>query len=755
MPDLARWCYRRRFVVAGLWLFLLAALGVATATVGAGYTTDASLAGTESVEGLQLLYTADPAAAGEPCTLVWQVDRGTVRDPAVRVRMAAALDRISRLPNVRWVYSPFQPGADGQISRDGRTAYAWVTIGERGADVSGEDVRRVIDAARAARTDGLRVELGGWAVQQTELSIGSIGGELIGVVAAAFVLFIAFRSLFAMVLPILSAVVGLGVTIMTIGLLSNGFVIVALAPTLAAVIGLGVGVDYAMFIVTRHRSGLKAGLGVAEALSAAVDTAGRAVLLAAAIVITALLGMFVIGVSFLNGMAVGAALAVALTAAASTTLLPALLGFVGIRCLSRRERRALAAASPDRDATPVGFWARWADVVGRRRAPLCLAAAAVMVLLTVPVLALRLGSADAGNNPTSATSRRAYDLLVGGFSPGASGQLQLAVEVPTPGDSAAVESLAARVRGADGVAAAVALPLPGDRTVGVVQVTPTTSPQSAATSALIRRLRTEVVPAAERDTGVRVYVSGQTAIFDDLAEVLAGKIPRLVAVIVGLGFLLLLIAFRSLLIPAMAAVMNLLAAGASLGVVVLFFQWGWGARLLGVGGAGPVEPYLPVIMLPVLFGLSIDYQVFLVSRMREEWLVGRDNRRAIAVGQTQTGRVITAAAAIMIAVFLAFVSSGDRIVAEFGIGLAAAVALDAFILRTALVPAAMHLFGPANWWLPTALDRRLPRLQVDACLPPLDGGSVEVPAARPAGSCPDRPAMTPDTEPQALPVSMR
>jgi putative drug exporter of the RND superfamily len=734
MSALARWCHRYRYLVVLLWLSALVGLGAAARAVGTHYSADASLSGTESVKALELLRAAFPAAAGEACTVVWQVARGTVRDPAVENRMTGALDRISRLPMVNVVHGPYGPAGTGQISRDGRTAYAWVTFTRRAESVGKQDVLRVIDTARAARTDGLRVELGGFAVQQAELKVGG-AGQLIGVVAAAVVLFIAFRSLFAMVLPILSALVGLGAAMLTISLLSNRFVIVQLAPTLAAVIGLGVGIDYAMFIVTRHRSGLKQGHGVAQALARAADTSGRAVLLAGGIVVTALLGMFVVGVSFLNGMAVCAALTVLFILAASITLLPALLGGAGMRSLSRRERRALAAAGPDPSADPggigvTGFWARWAATVQRRPGLLSLAAAVVMTVLVIPVFSMRLGSADASNNSTSTTSRAAYDLLALGFGPGTNGQLQMVAELPRPGDGAALESLAARVRDTDGVSGVTTLPLPADATIGVLQVTPTTAPQSERTSELIRRLRHGAVPAAEKATGMHVYVGGQTAIFDDLAHVLSRKVPWLVGVIVGLGFLLLLVAFRSLLIPLTAAVMNLLAAGASLGVVVALFQWGWGSGPLGMGGAGPVEPYLPVLMLPVLFGLSIDYQVFLVSRVREEWLGNRGNGRAVVVGQTQTGRVITAAAAIMIVVFLGFISGGDRIVGEFGIGLATAVALDAFILRTALVPATMHLLGAANWWLPGWLGRFVPRVSVD---------SIEVPAARPMPPGGDRP----------------
>jgi RND superfamily putative drug exporter len=351
----------------------------------------------------------------------------------------------------------------------------------------------------------------------------------------------------------------------------------------------------------------------------------------------------------------------------------------------------------------------------------------IMVALALPVLKMHLGSSDQGNDPASTTTRKAYDLLAEGFGPGFNGPLQLVGKLGSPADQQAMAALAEQVRSLPGVAAAVPLRTPPGADIGIIQVVPTTSPQDAKTSDLIQRLRNEVIPSAQRGTTLKVYVGGQTAIDDDFAEVLTGKIPLFVAVIVSLGFILLLIAFRSVVVPLTAAVMNLLAAGASFGVVVAFFQWGWGSEALGLGQAGPVQAFLPPFLLAILFGLSMDYQVFLVSRMHEEWVHTRDNRRAIMVGQAATGRVITAAATIMVCVFTAFVFGGERVVAEFGVGLASAVLIDAFILRTILVPALMHLFGRANWWLPRWLDRRLPHLAVEPAEEALDASPAPEP----------------------------
>jgi RND superfamily putative drug exporter len=410
--------------------------------------------------------------------------------------------------------------------------------------------------------------------------------------------------------------------------------------------------------------------------------------------------------------------------AAATTLLPAIFGIFGMRVLSRRDRRQLRdSGAIDVDAT--GLWARWAGYVQRKPVVLSVIATVVMLTLIVPALSLRLGSSDQGNDPASSTTRQAYDLLAHGFGPGYNGPLQLVAQVPTQADQAALTKLVATLKTTPDVASVAAPPAVAGNPVQVVQVTPGTSPQSAQTATLIDRLRHEVIPRAETGTTLHVYVGGQTAIFKDFAGVLSGKLPLFIGVVIALGCLLLMVAFRSLLIPLTAAVMNLLAAGASFGVVVAVFQWGWGSEALGLGKPGPVEAFLPVMLLAILFGLSMDYQVFLVSRMHEEWVDTGDNPRSVRVGQAATGRVITAAAAIMICVFLAFVFGGQRVVAEFGLGLATAILLDALVLRTVLVPAAMHMFGASNWWLPGWLDKILPHLSVEAPKPAGSPGDVD------------------------------
>ncbi|MFC1443431.1 MMPL family transporter [Streptacidiphilus sp. N1-10] len=709
MSTLARWCHRHRLAVLLIWLAALVALMGASQVVGSAYNNDYSLPGTQSARATALLQQNFPAQAGDTDTVVWQRTggTGTVRDPAVVARMDAVLDRIAHLPSVTGVTGPYDARGAAQISRDSRIAYAQIGFDRPAAQIPKADVLAVIRTAQAARQDGLRVELGGGAVQNAQQSPLS-NAALVGVAAAAVVLFLAFGSLLTMVLPIVLGVAAVGAALATVALLSHAVAIGDFGPTLGALIGLGVGIDYALFIVTRHRSGLRSGLAPEQALVTAMNTSGRAVLFAGATVTVALLGMFSLGQSFLDGLAVAAAVTVVFTVLAAVTLLPALLSLLGRRVLGRRGRRT--AAGPE---TNPG-WARWARVVERRPRALALVAVVLMAALAIPLGSIRMGITDQGNDPTSSTTRQAYDLLSQGFGPGFNGPVQLVVDAPRPDDRAALDAVAAAARSTPGVASATALPLRPGSTVGVVQVVPGTAPQSAPTADLLHRLRTVTEPQAEAATGTRIYLGGYGATLDDFTRVISGKILWFVAVVVGLGFLLLTVAFRSLGVPALSAVMNLLAAGATFGILVAGFQWGHLSEPLGVGGAGPIEPFIPVVMFAILYGLSMDYQVFLVSRMHEEWIRTGDNRRAVNTGQRAAGRVVSAAAAIMICVFASFLLSGQRPVAEFGLGLAAAVALDAFVLRTVLVPAAMHLIGPANWWLPRRLDRILPRLALEA-----------------------------------------
>ncbi|UGY93761.1 MMPL family transporter [Streptomyces gobiensis] len=729
MTALARWCIRHRLAVLLLWLATFAGVGAAAAVVGPSYSTRYEVPGTESGRAAELLAEAFPGQRGDSDTVVWHTGgpgdsgREGVRSAATRQRMTQALDRVGQLPSVAAVSSPYQDGAERQISRDGHTAYATVTYDRPAEELDSAVVEQVVDTARDAATAGLQVEVGGPAVGLAQTPSGHLA-EAVGLAVAAVVLFLAFGSLAATALPLITALAGVGTGYLATGLLGHAMTVADFAPMLGTLIGLGVGIDYALFIVTRHRRGLRQGLGVAESAERALATSGRAVVFAGITVCIALLGMLVLRLGFLGGVAVAASMTVVLAVLASVTLLPALLSYIGGRALSRRERHRLHTHGPE-PGGPRGLSARWSGCVERHPKLLGAVAAVLMAVLAFPTLGLHLGTSDQGNGPRTATTRQAYDLLAEGFGPGVNGPLTLVGEIHGPGDRLALDRLAQSLRDTPGVAESIEATVGGGDT-GTITVIPETAPQSQDTSELVERLRTEVLPQATGGSSLEVYVGGVTAAYDDFATVILGKLPLFIGVVIALGCLLLLLAFRSFGIPLKAAAMNVLAVSASFGIVVAIFQWGWGSEAMGLGGAGPIEPFLPVIMVSVLFGLSMDYQVFMVSRMYEEWQATGDNRRAVRVGLAETGRVINSAAVIMIAVFGAFVLSGDRIIAMFGIGLSAAVALDAFVLRTLLVPALMHLLGGANWWLPPWLERRLPRLSIE---PPQAPVRVLIPAA--------------------------
>ncbi|MEU7578394.1 MMPL family transporter [Streptomyces sp. NPDC041068] len=731
MAALARWCVRHRLLAVLLWLVALGGATTAAAVAGSAYSNDYEVPGTESGRATQLLNEGFHGLGGDSDTVVWHTGSGTsVRAADVEQTMTDALDKIAEMPAVASVTSPYDAKGAGQVSADGRTAYATVTFHEQADDIAEADAQAVVDTAKAAESTDLQVELGGTAIGLTESKSAEVA-EIVGVAVAAVVLFLAFGSLAASALPIATALVSVGTAYAGIVLLGHVMTVADFAPMLGTLIGLGVGIDYALFIVTRHRRGLKRGLSVAVAAERAVATTGRAVVFAGATVCIALLGMLILRLSFLGGVAIAASLTVAFTVAASVTLLPALLSWIGSRALGRRERRRLAEHGPEPEV-PTGLAARWAAFVERHPKLLGGIAVLVMAVLALPTFALHLGTSDQGNNPASSTTRQAYDLLGDGFGPGVNGPLTLVSEVYGAGDHTALDDLAGTLKSTEGVASVSPVTYDESGRTAFLTVVPDSAPQSEATSELVDRLRGDVLPKAEADSSLDVQVGGVTASYDDFAEIIVGKLPLFVGVVIGLGCVLLLLAFRSIGIPLKAAAMNVAAVASAFGIVVAIFQWGWGSELLGLGRAGPIEPFLPVIMVSVLFGLSMDYQVFLVSRMYEEWLETGDNRRAVRVGLAETSRVINSAAVIMISVFLAFVLSGDRVIAMFGIALAAAVALDAFVLRTLLVPALMHMLGGANWWLPRRLDRLLPRISIEPpeCRSNARGDRAKIPGQR-------------------------
>ncbi len=717
MRSLATWSYRHRRIVLGIWLLALVGTNLLSIAAGSAYSNNFNLPNTESTRALALLRSVAPKESGDSEQIVFGTLGGAkVTDPAIQQRVAAMLARVAQLVHVVSVASPFSASGAKQgagISRDGTVGFATVALDRQAQSLPMSYAKDLVDTATSISGNGLTVGVSGQLAEQANQP--SIGGVGFGILTAGIVLFLVFGSLYAMAMPLVSALMSLGTAVSVIGLLSHVLKMPDFSSQLVLLIGLGVGIDYALFIVSRHRQALLVGRDVESSVVLSLDTSGRAVLFAGAVVCIAMLGMFALGLVFLNGLAVAASIGVLFTMIAALTLLPAMLGFVGPKILSRRQRRKLAEAGKGA-GTESGFWVRWASAVERRPVVSGLAAFVLIAAIATPFLKLRLGSSDQGNDPIGSTTRTAYDLLAKGFGPGFNGPLQITAELSNASEVAVMRNVASAVATQPGIAQVtpmVMIPAPGGKQIAMIQAYPTSAPQDAATTALIHHLRDEVIPAALNGSGLTVYVGGITAIFADFATVLTSKLPIFIGAVVLLSFLLLAVVLRSLVVPAKAAVMNLLSIGAAFGVITAVFQWGWLGGLFGVSRPGPVEAFLPVMLFAILFGLSMDYEVFLVMRIHEEWLRSGDNSGSVVKGLSATGRTITAAAAIMMVVFGSFILGGQRIIKEFGLGLAAAILIDAVVIRTALVPSLMLLIGKSNWWFPRWLDRILPRVHVD------------------------------------------
>ena len=711
---MAAWCVRHRRLVALAWVGVFVLTTLVARAAGNNYTDNLALPHTESTEAIQLLQAASPRVSGDTEQIVVQTHGVPVTTPAIEHRVEAMLARVADIGHVTRVVSPYSLAGVDQVSRSGTVAFANVTFDRSSSALPADTANRLIARATSADSSQVHVAVAGALASQTTGS--ALGGLWLGIVLAGIVLLLVFGSLFATLAPLASAAAALGTAVAVNGMISNVLDMPNFSNQLVLLIGLGVGIDYALFIVTRHRQGLRAGQEVDSSIVTAVDTSGRAVLFAGIIVCIALLGMLLMGIHFLYGMAVAAAIGVLCTMVAALTLLPALLGFMGLRVFSRRQRRRQAERGPITVGVPPGFWTRWARTVERRPLLIGLAGLMVVVVLALPFFALRLGSGDAGNDPAGSTTRQAYDMLAQGFGPGFNGPLELVSVVHGPSEQAAEARVALTVAHQPGVASVAPLqviPGPHESSVDLVVAYPTTAPQDAATTTLIDHLRSETIPAAVGRSGLTVYVGGDTAVSADFAAVLAAKLPLFIAAVILLSFLLLAVVFRSIAIPLTAAVMNLLSAGAAFGVLVGVFEHGWFGSVLGVNRPGPIEAFLPVMMFSILFGLSMDYEVFLVARIHEEWLRTGDNRTAVRTGLAATGKTITAAALIMILVFGSFMLGGERVIREFGLGLAAGILVDALIIRATVIPAAMLVLGRFNWWFPARLDRVLPRVNVD------------------------------------------
>ena len=712
MRSLAHWCVRHRRVVVLCWLAILVLVSGIAHAAGSRYSNNFNLPKTQSTEAIHLLQSVLPKVSGDMERVVFATSGSAkVTDPEIRDRVEASLAALQRFPHVSEVLSPYGPAGAGQISRDGTIAFATVTFDTQPQSLD-TLAKAFVHDARSAEGPGLHVAVSGQLAEQSDRP--ALSGTGLGILLAGVVLLLVFGSVFAMALPLVSALVSLGTAIGLIGLLSHVMKMPQFSSQLVLLIGLGVGVDYALFIVTRHRQGLLAGRDVETSIVEAVNTSGRAVMFAGIIVCIALLGMFALGVSFLYGMAVAAAIGVALTMIAALTLLPALLGFIGPRVMSRRQKRSLAEHGPRIVGTGTrGFWVRWAGLVRRRPTLPALIALGLVVVVALPFFSMRLGSSDQGNDPAGTTTRQAYDLLARGFGPGFNGPLELVSVLRSPADLSAFHAAVADVKDQPNVAgtsAPVVVPGRGGTSVALVQIYPASAPQDAATTRLISHLRSQTLPGAFAGSTATAYVGGTTAIFVDFAHVLSSKLPVFVGAVVILSFILLAMVFRSLVIPLISAAMNMLSIGAAFGVIVAVFGWGWAGSLIGVNRPGPVEAFLPVMLFAILFGLSMDYQVFLVTRIHEERLRTGENGEAVRRGVAATGKTITAAALIMILVFGSFVLGGQRVIKEFGLGLAAGILIDSVMIRMAIVPAVMLMTREANWWFPRFLDRIIPHI---------------------------------------------
>lgn len=701
MRRLAQTCYQRRRAVLAVWLILLVGLSVLASTAGGVFKVEFGLPGSESERAFTILKEDGfQQRAGVQAKIVFRDARG-VRDPAVEQAMRGLFDRLEAEVSGTEIISPYDN--ERQISRNGTIAYAELNFRDRNTasyQAAAGDIRALRDDVKVP---GLEIELGSAIFKQDEF-----GSEAVGLILAMIILLVAFGSVLAMGLPIATALIGIGCGVGTVKLVANVFNMPDFTTQAVLMISIGVGIDYALFIVTRYRETLDQGHDPETAVVTALDTAGRAVLFAGSTVVIALLGLLILNTETFRGVAIGTTIGVLLTMLASVTLLPALLGFVGPNI----DRFGL----PHRNRTDDGpsFWHRWSRIIQRRPWPAFVGATLVLLVIAAPVFSMRLGFGDDGNAPDASTTRKAYDLLATGFGPGFNGPLLIAAKTPGgSADLARLEELGNQLSTLNGVQFVTPALANQSGTAAIMQVVPTTAPQDAATDELVSRLRNDVIPAAMGPAARNVAVGGFAGTVADFAAYTTRMLPVVIGLVLIMSFVLLMIVFRSLLVPLKAVIMNLLSVGAAYGVMVAIFQWGWGADLIGVGKSGPIEAWGPLMLFAVVFGLSMDYEVFLLSRIKEEYDRTGDNATAVADGLAATARVITAAAAIMVCVFGAFALGPDRALKMFGIGMATAVFVDATIVRLILVPATMELLGDRNWWIPAWLDRILPRVHIE------------------------------------------
>jgi RND superfamily putative drug exporter len=704
LARLGRSAFRRRRAVLATWLLLLVLAGSAALAFRGTTDNQFTIPGTESQRALDVLHQRLPAATTAGADLVFAPPAGqTVTSPAVQAAITDVLARAAQIPGATVV----PPDKTGLGAPDGSLAVAQVTLAKTIDQVTPADRAALEATAATARADGVQVEFGGQVFQGGSTAISVL--EVAGIAIAFVVLIVTFGSLAAAGMPLLTGLMGVGIGLAGLTALSGVITLSSTAPVLALMLGLAVGIDYSLFIVSRHRAQLAQGMEIEESAARAVGTAGGAVVFAGLTVIIALSGFAVVGIPFLTVMGLGAAGTVLVTVVVALTLVPAMLGFAG-----ERLRPAPGSRAARRETGGATVGSRWVAGVTRRPVAALLACVIGLGLMAIPALDLQLGLPSAGTAAPDSTQRKAYDLIAARVGPGVNGPLTLVVDTAGSGSSAATagRALVQALTGTQDVAAAAApRPIPGD-TLAVVSVVPASAPDSRQTADLVQRIR-DLAPGIESATGSQISVTGPTALGIDVSGALSRALPVFVLVVVGLALLLLGLVFRSIVVPVKAALGFLLTVGASLGAVVAVFQWGWLAGPLGVSTTGPIISFLPVLMVGILFGLAMDYQVFLVSRMREDWVHGTPAREAVGTGFRAAARVVTAAALIMTSVFAGFVLADDTIIKPIGFALALGVLIDAFVIRMTLVPAVMVLFGERAWWFPRWLDRAVPHVDIE------------------------------------------
>jgi RND superfamily putative drug exporter len=720
------------FVIAG-WLVVVVGLFVLRSAFGGTYVNNYTVPGSESSAGLSILNKNFATAGGYSGSIVFHAKTGTVSEHSDVVK--TSMDAVGKLPDVVSAVDPLATSQTAYISKDGSIVNAPVSFSVVPASLDSSYLDKLDAAVQPARAAGLQVEYGGGAGQIGNQADDALS-EAIGLGLALVLLFLMFRSIVAAGLPLLAAIFSVGGGLAILGLLAAVKDFPVSAPTVATLLGLGVAIDYGLFLVSRHREQLDDGMGVEESAGHAESTSGAAILVAGGTVVIAILGLYVSGVPFVGALGLSSAIVVAVTVLAALTLIPALLGLAKYTVLNRKDRhhlveeRQLEAELPDEAAIALhraeerqqrdakheqSAFARWGRRVSKRPWPYGIVATLVLLVLAIPLLSMNLGQLDAGTDPSGDSSRKAYDLIAQGFGPGANGPLTVVVQLPSSGDKQTLLSgLTSTLQKTPGVAAVQPASTNSAGTTAIINVIPTTSPSAAETEDLVNRIRDDVLSGQQEPT----YVVGTTAGYVDFTEKVGSRMLWLIGAVVLLAFLLLTVAFRSLLIGVKAAILNLLSVGAAYGVIVAVFQWGWGSSLVGIDEKVPIPSFVPMLMFAIVFGLSMDYEVFLLSRVHEAWVATKDSQRAVAIGIGATARVITTAAAIMIVVFLSFVLDDDPTVKMLAVGMAVAVLIDASIVRMILVPSVMTLLGKWAWWLPPWLDRIIPDIQLEGGPPP-------------------------------------